>query len=133
MDGSGFAASGAASTSNKVEEAALPFDARRDGLVWHGNAAAFVIERNSEAQARGVQPYAEILGTKLANSAFHGTRLDVEHVASTFDGFISEIEDKWGLDRHKIAAETVFFSTKPTLPQEEVPLKQKSRPSRHLW
>ena len=36
--------------------------------------------------------------------------MDVEHVASTFDGFISEIEDKWGLDRHKIAAETVFFS-----------------------
>ena len=108
--GSGFAASGAASTSDKVEEAALPFDARRDGLVLGMGAASFVIERNSEAQARGVQPYAEILGTKLANSAFHGTRLDVEHVASTFDGFISEIEDKWGLDRHKIAAETVFFS-----------------------
>lgn len=108
--GSGFAASGAASTSNVVEEAALPFDARRDGLILGMGAASFVIERNSEAQQRGVQPYAEILSTKLANSAFHGTRLDVEHVAETFDSFISEAEQQWGLDRHKMAGETVFFS-----------------------
>ena len=32
--GGGFAASGAASTHNVVEETALPFDRRRNGLIW---------------------------------------------------------------------------------------------------
>ncbi|MGB0726642.1 MAG: beta-ketoacyl synthase N-terminal-like domain-containing protein, partial [Candidatus Poseidoniaceae archaeon] len=78
--GAGFAASGAASSSNVIEEAALPFDRRRNGLILGMGAAAFVVERNAEAAERGVQPYAELLGTRMANSAFHGTRLDVEHV-----------------------------------------------------
>ena len=108
--GSGFAASGAASTGDKVEESALPFDRRRNGMVLGMGAAAFVVERNSMAQERGVQPIAELLGTKISNSAYHGTRLDVEHVAQTVNQFIRAMEDKWNLDRHQIAPETVFFS-----------------------
>jgi len=108
--GSGFAASGAAATSNIIEEAALPFDRRRNGLVLGMGAAAFVVERHSEAKARGVQPIAELLGTRTANSAFHGTRLDVDHVAETVDSFIGSMEHEWGIDRHEIAPNTVFFS-----------------------
>jgi len=108
--GSGFAASGAAATSNIIEEAALPFDRRRNGLVLGMGAAAFVVERHSEAKARGVQPIAELLGTHSANSAFHGTRLDVEHVAETVNSFIGSMEKKWDIDRHEIAPNTVFFS-----------------------
>ena len=108
--GSGFAASGAAATNNSVEETALPFDKRRNGLILGMGAAAFVVERKSESDARGVQPMAELLGTRIANSAFHGTRLDVEHVASTVDNFVSEMEERWGLDRHQMAPNTVFFS-----------------------
>ena len=108
--GGGFAASGAASTHNVVEETALPFDRRRNGLILGMGAAAFVIERNSKADERGVQPIAELLGTTIANSAYHGTRLDVEHVAETVDKFVSTMESTWSLDRHKIAPNTVFFS-----------------------
>ena len=108
--GGGFAASGAASTHNVVEDTALPFDKRRNGLILGMGAAAFVIERNSQANERGVQPIAELLGTKIANSAYHGTRLDVEHVAQTVDNFMAEMEVKWSIDRHKIAPNTVFFS-----------------------
>ncbi len=108
--GSGFAASGAASTSRVVEEAALPFDRRRNGLVLGMGAASFVIERHSEAAQRGVQPYAELLGTRMANSAFHGTRLDVDHVAQTVDGFVGEMESTWGLDRHQMSSHLAFFS-----------------------
>ena len=42
--------------------------------------------------------------------AFHGTRLDVEHVAQTVDGFVGQMERTWGLDRHTMAPNTVFFS-----------------------
>ena len=108
--GGGFAASGAASTHNVVEETALPFDKRRNGLILGMGAAAFVIEKHSQANQRGVQPIAELLGTKIANSAYHGTRLDVEHVAQTVDNFMTEMESKWSIDRHKIAPNTVFFS-----------------------
>ena len=108
--GSGFASTGAASTSNNIEEAALPFDKRRNGLVLGMGAASFVVERKSSADERGVQPIAELLGAKTANSAYHGTRLDVEHVAHTVNEFIGEMENKWGLDRHSIAKDLVFYS-----------------------
>ena len=108
--GGGFAASGAAATGNVIEEAALPFDRRRNGLVLGMGAAAFVIERHSEAKARGVQPIAELLGTRTANSAFHGTRLDVDHVAETVNSFMSSMEQQWGINRHVMAPDTVFFS-----------------------
>ena len=108
--GGGFAASGAASTHNIVEETALPFDRRRNGLILGMGAAAFVVERNSQASERGVQPIAELLGTTIVNSAYHGTRLDVEHVAQTVDDFMTSMEEKWNLDRHKIAPNTAFFS-----------------------
>ena len=108
--GSGFASSGAAATNNVVEDTALPFDKRRNGLVLGMGAAAFVVERKSESDARGVQPIAELLGTRIANSAFHGTRLDVDHVAQTVDNFIEEMENQWSIDRHQMAPDTVFFS-----------------------
>ena len=108
--GAGFAASGAAATSNVVSETALPFDKRRNGLIMGMGAAAFVVERKSQSDARGVKPMAELLGTRISNSAYHGTRLDVDHVAETVDSFVSEMEEKWGLDRHKIAPNTAFFS-----------------------
>ncbi len=107
---SGFASSGAASTSNIVEEAALPFDKRRNGMVMGMGAASFVVERKSSADERGVQPIAELLGAKTANSAYHGTRLDVEHVAKTVNDFIGDMETRWGLDRHAIASDLVFYS-----------------------
>ena len=108
--GAGFAASGAAATGNVVEDTALPFDQRRNGLILGMGAAAFVVERNSQAAERGVQPFAELLGASISNSAFHGTRLDVEHVAQTVDGFVSSMEKRWNINRHEIAAKTVFFS-----------------------
>ena len=106
----GFAASGAAATNNVVEETALPFDRRRNGLILGMGAAAFVVERHSEAQQRGVQPIAEFLGSTTANSAYHGTRLDVEHVGQVVNGFISDMERRWGLNRHDMAPNTVFYS-----------------------
>ena len=106
----GFAASGAAATNNVVEETALPFDRRRNGLILGMGAAAFVIERHSEAKQRGVQPIAELLGSTTANSAYHGTRLDVEHVGETVNDFITSMEQRWGLERHEMAPKTAFFS-----------------------
>ncbi|MGV1005932.1 MAG: SDR family NAD(P)-dependent oxidoreductase [Candidatus Nanopelagicales bacterium] len=107
--GSGFLASGAAATDEKVEDAATPFDRRRHGMIVGMGAGAFVVEGAAAAAERGVRPIAEVLGTVIANSAFHGTRLDVEHVGSVMDVLVKQAESR-GYARSEIAERTVFVS-----------------------
>ncbi len=114
--GSGFAAAGAHSIGNIVEEVSLPFDARRNGMLLGMGAAAFVVEQKSTSERRGVTPYCEILGSHIGNSAFHPTRLDVEHVSSSLDNFMAKMESNWGLDRHQMAPKTTFMSHEPATP-----------------
>ena len=114
--GAGFAAAGAHSMGNVVEEVALPFDARRNGMLLGMGGAAFVIEKRLDVLSRGVTPYAQLLGAELGNSAFHPTRLDVDHVADVFDGFVDRMESMWGVDRHEIAGRTTFMSHEPFTP-----------------
>ncbi len=108
--GAGFLASGAAATDEIVEEAALPFDRRRHGLLIGMGAAAMVFERADAARERGVRPICEVLGAVTANSAFHGTRLDVGHICQVMESLVSQAEAHWGIRRSEIAPETVFVS-----------------------
>jgi acyl transferase domain-containing protein len=106
---SGFLASGAAATDEKVEDAATPFDRRRHGMIVGMGAAAFVVESAEAARERGLAPICEVLGAVIANSAFHGTRLDVEHIGAAMEAVVREAEAR-GIDRAAIAGETVFVS-----------------------
>ncbi len=83
--GTGFLASGAAATGEVVEEAALPFDRRRHGLILGMGAAALVVESAESARERGIRPICEVLSTVTANSAFHATRLDVQHIGELME------------------------------------------------
>ncbi|MFG2006793.1 SDR family NAD(P)-dependent oxidoreductase [Spirillospora sp. NPDC048911] len=107
--GAGFLASGAAATDDVVEEAATPFDRRRHGMIVGMGAAAFVVESAAAARERGVRPICEVLGAVTANSAFHGTRLDVDHIGQVMEEVIGQAEAR-GADRHDIAPATVFVS-----------------------
>lgn len=114
--GSGFAAAGAHSIGNVVEEVSLPFDVRRNGMLLGMGAAAFVIERKSASETRGVTPYCELLGSYMGNSAFHPTRLDVEHVSESLNKFMTKMESNWGINRHQMAPKTTFMSHEPATP-----------------
>ena len=59
--GAGFLASGAAATDEVVEEAAVPFDRRRHGMIIGMGAAALVVESADAARERGIQPICEVL------------------------------------------------------------------------
>lgn len=48
-----------------------PFDARRDGTIFSEGAGALVLERGDNAEQRGVECLAEILGHGTNNNAFH--------------------------------------------------------------
>ena len=108
--GAGFVASGAAALDEKVEDAALPFDRRRHGMVIGMGAAAFVVESAEAARERGITPICRVLSAVTGNSAFHGTRLDVNHIAQVMETLVSSAERKWGIERHAIAPHTVFVS-----------------------
>ena len=107
--GAGFLASGAAATDEVVEEAAIPFDRRRHGMVIGMGAAGLVVESAESARERGIQPICEVLSAVTANSAFHGTRLDVHHISQVMEDLVSKAEAR-GVRRHEIAPQTVFIS-----------------------
>ena len=107
--GAGFLASGAAATDDVVEEAALPFDERRHGMIIGMGAAGLMVESAAAARERGLTPICEVLGSVTANSAFHGTRLDVEHISGVMEQLVEQAEGR-GLRREDIAGETMFVS-----------------------
>ena len=108
--GAGFLASGAAATDAVVEEAATPFDRRRHGMILGMGAAAIVLEDAASAEERAISPIAEVLSSVTANSAFHGTRLDVSHITQVMETLVSQAETRWSLDRAELAGQMVFVS-----------------------
>ncbi len=106
---SGFLASGAAATDDVIEDVATPFDRRRHGMIVGMGAAALVVESAEAARERGIQPIGELLAAVTANSAFHGSRLDVEHIGGVMESLVREAEGR-GIDRHAIAGQTMFVS-----------------------
>ena len=108
--GAGFLASGAAATDDVVEEAAVPFDRRRHGMIMGMGAAALVVESADAAEERGLRPICEVLSAVVANSAFHGTRLDDRHIHRVMEELVRQAETASGIRREEIAPSTVFVS-----------------------
>jgi acyl transferase domain-containing protein/NAD(P)-dependent dehydrogenase (short-subunit alcohol dehydrogenase family) len=108
--GAGFLASGAAATDEVVEEAAIPFDRRRHGMIIGMGAAALVVESADAARERGIQPICEVLSAVTANSAFHGTRLDVQHIGQVMEDLMAQAEARSGIQRQQVAPQMVFVS-----------------------
>ncbi|MGB7848172.1 MAG: SDR family NAD(P)-dependent oxidoreductase, partial [Candidatus Acidiferrum sp.] len=108
--GAGFLASGAAATDEVVADAAIPFDRRRHGMIIGMGAAALVVESAEAAHERGIRPICEVLATATGNSAFHGTRLDVQHIGQVMETLLANAEAHGNISRHQIAPQTVFVS-----------------------
>jgi len=108
--GAGFLASGAAATDEVVADAAVPFDRRRHGMIIGMGAAALVVESADAARERGIQPICEVLATETANSAFHATRLDVQHIGQVMENLVAKAETRSKISRREIASQTVFVS-----------------------
>ena len=108
--GSGFLAMGAATTTGNVSEAALPFDDRRHGLILGSAAVGVVVESEDQPRNRGVEPIATIEAGIVANSGFHGTRLDVDHISSVMQRMIGKWEEQSGVSREDLAKDVFFMS-----------------------
>jgi acyl transferase domain-containing protein/NAD(P)-dependent dehydrogenase (short-subunit alcohol dehydrogenase family)/uncharacterized ubiquitin-like protein YukD len=108
--GTGLLATGATTTEGDLRLAALPFDLRRNGMIPGMGAAALVVESQDAVDERGMRGICEVLSTEIANSAYHGTRLEVEHVNEIMQRLMDKAERLFGIDRHRIASETMFMS-----------------------
>ena len=51
-----------------------------------------------------------MLSTVTVNSAFHGTRLDVQHISQLMEDLVSQAETSKGISRDEIAPQMVFVS-----------------------
>ena len=78
-------------------------------MIIGAGSAALIVESAEAARERGIQPIAQLLGSVIANSAFHGTRLDIDHISGVMETVVSEAE-RWGIDRHTIAPSLMFMS-----------------------
>ncbi|MHB8586542.1 MAG: ACP S-malonyltransferase [Thermoplasmatota archaeon] len=108
--GAGFLAAGAATTASTVEEGALPFDKRRHGMIIGMGAVGIVLETDEGCRERGVIPAAKLLGTRIVNSAFHGSRLDVDHIAGVMQSFVAEIARSKGVSPEELGSKSIFVS-----------------------
>ena len=108
--GSGFLAAGAATTEDKVENAALPFDRRRHGMILGMGAVGLIIERQEDTAARGLVPVAELVGSVSVNSAFHGTRLDVNHISGVMSELVRKGAAREGISPEEMGRRTLFMS-----------------------
>ena len=125
--GAGFLASGAAATDEVVEEAAIPFDRRRHGMIIGMGAAALVVESAEAARERGIQPICEVLSTVTANSAFHGTRLDVQHIGQVMENLVAQAEAAQRHFARSRSRRTRSSSrTKPTRPRAAAAPRRRS-------
>ncbi|WP_299024268.1 type I polyketide synthase [uncultured Thermanaerothrix sp.] len=108
--GASLMASGAATIEGDLRQAVLPFDRRRNGMIMGMGAAALVVESEDAVRERGMRGICEVLATDIANSAYHGTRLDVTHVSEIMERVVRTAEQRFGLHRAMMAPYMVFVS-----------------------
>lgn len=69
----GFVNMQALSTSEKIDEASLPFDKRRGGFVIGEGSVSLVLEEYEHAKKRGAKIYGEVCGYGSTCDAYHIT------------------------------------------------------------
>ncbi|MEI2690905.1 MAG: beta-ketoacyl synthase N-terminal-like domain-containing protein [Anaerolineae bacterium] len=108
--GAGFLALGASATDDRVDEAALPFDRRRHGTILGMGACGLMVESEDAVRERGMRGIVELLSSETMNSAFHGSRLDVDHISQVMESLVAAAERRFGVNRYAMASQTVFMS-----------------------
>ncbi|GAB4450067.1 MAG: beta-ketoacyl-ACP synthase II [Anaerolineae bacterium] len=79
------------SRNDEPTKASRPFDKNRDGFVFGEGAAAFILEREEHALARGARIYAELCGGRLTSDGYHVTapRPDAQGTSNAIRGALA--------------------------------------------
>ena len=79
-------------------------------VAFGSGAVSMIVERADTLARRGMRGQAEILGTYIGNSAFHGTRIEVNHVGSEMARFVRSVEARHDLSPQDTTPSLVFMS-----------------------
>ena len=114
--GIGFLALGAACTKGSVEEAALPFDKRRSGMLLGAGAVGLVLEADTTAAVcrPGRAPLSTVLGVRHAISAYHASAIGVAHASELLDALLRDVEVVHGLRRRELVQEGLLYVSHET-------------------
>jgi malonyl CoA-acyl carrier protein transacylase len=108
--GTGFMAAGAATVEKDPAKAAVPFGATRNGMILGSGASAFIVERDSVMEQRGMEPLVDILEGHFANAAFHATRLESSFIREAFQSVVGKIATALNTTPEQLAHRTFFMS-----------------------
>ncbi len=108
--GTSFLAFGAGSVKKTVAEAAKPFDETRNGTILGSGAVSVILEKEACVKQRGLNGQAQLMGTHLANSAYHALNIDVKHLADEMKRFLSRIETMYNLDQEDYTSRLLLMS-----------------------
>ncbi|MCP3888517.1 MAG: hypothetical protein GY702_06545, partial [Desulfobulbaceae bacterium] len=105
-----FLSLGAGSVKKTVREAAKPFDEERNGTILGSGAVSIIIEKQESVSQRGMNGQAQVMGTHMANSAFHAFNIDVSHLAKEMNKFLMRIEKQYNLDKTDYPSRLLLMS-----------------------
>lgn len=105
-----FLSLGAGSVKKTVREAAKPFDEARNGTILGSGAVSIIMEKQDCVRQRGLNGQAQVMGTHLANSAFHAFNIDVRHLANEMNRFLTGIEKRYALDKSDYPSRLLLMS-----------------------
>mmetsp|Transcript_27139 Transcript_27139/g.46786 ORF Transcript_27139/g.46786 Transcript_27139/m.46786 type:complete len:649 (+) Transcript_27139:112-2058(+) len=108
--GTGFLSLGAATTKRSIDEAVLPFDAARSGMILGCGAVGIVLETETAALRRGARPKCQLIASHVVNSAFHAALMDSHHVAHELEIFLCKVERVLGIARAELAQDLMYMS-----------------------
>lgn len=108
--GGSFLSLGACSTASEPNCAAVPFDARRSGMVLGMGAVGLLLETSAALSRRGGAPLAQLVASQVGNAASHGSRLDRVHLACEMRRFVAAAARRLGLSVGALARGTLYFA-----------------------
>ena len=84
-----------------------------------------IIENAARVRARGMNGQAEILGTHMANSAYHTFNIDVPHMSREMTKFINRMEQQHQMTKSEYAKKLLFMSHETYTPaRAAVPMRK---------